>query len=456
MTMIQRIEREPIEAEPATPPPGSAWSPSPAGAGEDISFVKILPALLLLGLTVGLGFTMMGSFSTVQEGAKAELALSDQSLGLVQGLSAAIPLLLLSIPIGIAVDRSNRLRLLIGLALAWTLGTALTAFAPNTGLLFAARMLTAIGTTGGLTAALSLTADYCAPALRGRGTLVVSLGQRFGIAAAFALPGWLFGQLVAGALPAIGGLEPWRSTHVLLAALSAALLIPLLFLREPERREVEAGPHAPFRVVAGELWQRRAFLLPLFAGQVSVVMADSASYIWAAPVLSREYGLSPGDFAGWMGLLVFGSGLGGAVLGGVSADLGQKSGRRGFILLGAVIAAGLGIPAALFPISGDIGLFAAALGLLVLCGTLTGLVVAVALTVLLPNELRGLCIGAFIALAGLIGFGVAPSLVTAASSIMGGEQHLAPALALVGVVTSAISFLAFGLAMRRVPANFSH
>jgi MFS family permease len=200
---------------------------------------------------------MMGSFSTVQEGAKAELALSDQSLGLVQGLSAAIPLLLLSIPIGIAVDRSNRIRLLIGLAFAWTLGTALTAVAPNTGLLFAARMLTAIGTTGGLTAALSLTADYCAPALRGRGTLV-SIGQRLGIAAAFALPGWLFGWIMAGALPAVGGFEPWRATPVMLALLSAALLLPLLLLREPERREVEAGPGAPLRVVAGELWQRRA------------------------------------------------------------------------------------------------------------------------------------------------------------------------------------------------------
>jgi len=428
---------------------------SSTSAQREESFSSALPRLLLLGVTVGLGFTMMGSFSTVQEGAKAELALSDQALGLVQGLSAAVPLLLLSIPIGIAVDRTHRVRLLIALALAWTLGTALTAVAPNTGLLFAARMLTAIGTTGGLTAALSLTADYCAPALRGRGTLVVSLGQRLGIAAAFALPGWLFGQILAGALPAVGGLEPWRSTHVFLALISAALLLPLLLLREPERREVEAGPGAPLRVVAGELWQRRAFLAPLFAGQVSVVMADSAAFIWSAPVLSREYGLSPGDFAGWMGLLVFSSGLVGAVLGGVSADLGQKSGRRGFILLGAVIAAGLGVPAALFPISGAIGLFAAALGLLVLCGTLTGLVVAVALTVLLPNELRGLCIGAFIAVAGLIGFGIAPSLVTAASAYMGGEQYLAEALALVGVATSAISFLAFALAMRRVPGDLS-
>ena len=72
---------------------------------------------------------------------------------------------------------------------------------------------------------------------------------------------------------------------------------------------------------------------------------------------------------------------------------------------------------------------------------------------LLPNELRGLCIGAFIAIAGLIGFGVAPSLVTAASACWAASSYLAEALALVGVVTSALSFLAFGWRCGRVPRD---
>lgn len=416
------------------------------------SFVRALPPLLVLALQLAIGFTLMGSFSTVQEGAKAELALSDYGLGIVQGLSIAIPLLFLSIPIGIAVDRANRVRLLVGLAVAWTAGTLATALAPNVETLFAARMLTAIGTTGGLTAALSLTADYCAPATRGRGTLIVTLGQRIGVAAGFALAGWLFGRFVSGSAPALlADVTPWRGTHVILAMLAAVLIVPLLFLREPARHEMEAGPQAPFRTVAGELWQRRAFLIPLFAGQVSVVMADAAAGIWAAPVLSRNYGLHPEDFANWMGALIFFTGIAGVVLGGISADFGHRSARRGAILLGAVIAAGLGIPAALFPISPGLPLFALALGLLILCGALTGMVVAVALTVLLPNELRGLSIGAFIAVAGLIGFGIAPTLVAWVSGQLGGERHLAEGLAVVGVATSALSFLAFALAMRRVP-----
>ena len=121
-------------------------------SGSDPTFANALPRLLLLALALTIGFTAMGSFATVQEAAKAQLHLSDQTLGIVQGVAAAVPLVLFSVPIGIAVDRMNRVRLLIALAIVWTAGTLLTAFAPSAPVLFLARMLTAIGTTGALTA----------------------------------------------------------------------------------------------------------------------------------------------------------------------------------------------------------------------------------------------------------------------------------------------------------------
>ncbi|HUD93544.1 MFS transporter [Sphingobium sp.] len=418
------------------------------------SFLRALPGLLILSLAMAAGFTMMGSFSMVQEGAKAEMALSDFQLSLVQGVAAAVPLVLFSIPIGIMVDRMRRLRLFIVLALVWTVGTFMTATAQDVPMLFLARMLAGVGTTGALTAALSLAADMCAPQQRGRALLIVTLGKSLGQAGAFALAGWLLSLfLQRPAQDWFGGVAPWRATHYALAAISAALVLPMLMLREPARHEVEAGIHAPWRVVLGELWSRRAFLGPLFLGQVTVVMADAAAAIWASPVLSRSYGLAPPDFAGWMGSLIFLTGVAGSVLGGFAADLGHKSGRRGGLLLGAVIAAGLGIPSALFPIMPGIPSFAFALGSLMLCGTVTGLITSVALTVLLPNELRGLCIGAFIAIAGLVGFGIAPSLVTAISSLLGGERHLGEGLAIVGVAVSCLSLAAFWIAMRRAPSK---
>lgn len=418
------------------------------------SFARALGPLLLLALMMMLGFTAMQSFGVVQEGAKTELGLSDKVLGMVQGLGAAVPLVLFSIPVGVLVDRYNRVRLLTALGILWTLGTLLTALAPGVGALIAGRMMTGIGTTGALTCALSLCADLCAPEQRGRALLIVNLGKSAGLAAAFVVSGWLFGLFARDAGPAmLNSLAPWRATHVALAVFSAVLLIPLLLMREPQRHEVESSTAAPFGVVARELWSRRAFLGPLFAGQVAVVMADAAASVWVAPVLSRNYGLQPDQFGGWVGAILFVSGLLGAALGGVSADIGQRSKVRGGLLIGATIAAGVGVPAALFPIMPGVPAFAVAFFMLMLSGAVTGLVVSVALTVLIPNELRGLCIGAFIALAGLVGFGLAPWLVSVVSGLLGGERHLAMALTIVGVGVSGLSFCAFALAMRHAPLS---
>jgi hypothetical protein len=98
-----------------------------------------------------------------------------------------------------------------------------------------------------------------------------------------------------------------------------------------------------------------------------------------------------------------------------------------------------------------VGAFAIAFFILTLAGNVTAMIASVALTVWLPNELRGLAIGSFIAIAGLIGFGVAPSLVTLVSSLLGGEAQLSVALAIVGVAVSIVSVAGFWLAMKRAP-----
>ena len=424
--------------------------PSVSEASTERRFVTALPDLSILALAMAVGFIQMGSFGTVQESAKAELGLSDVTLGLIQGVGAAVPMVLLSIPIGILVDRWNRMRLMVLLSALAVGGSLLTAVATNTPTLFVARMMTGIATTGALTAALSLAADMCAPEKRGRAMLLLALGKSMGIAGAFAVMGWLFGVFANG-LDLFGGSAPWRSAHFALALVAGVLSLPLLMLAEPVRREVAAGPGAPALVVAAELWARRAFLAPLFLGQVSVVMADAAAMMWAAPLLTRNFALAPQQFGGWMGALLLGTGIAGTLLGGTLADLGQKSGRRGGLLIGAVVMAAIGIPAALFPLTGTIPLFALTFGTLVLAGTVTGLITSVAITVMLPNELRGLCLGAFIALAGLVGFGFAPPLVGWISQILGGESYLSASLTVVGCVTSSGALVAFYVAMRRAP-----
>lgn len=402
------------------------------------------PTLLVLALVMSMAFLSVGSFSAVQEAAKAELHLSDVMLGLIQGVSAAVLLVLLSMPAGAAVDRFNRMHLLAGMSLIWTVGTLGTAFAPNATLLFIARMLASIGLAGALTAAISLASDMCAREERGRAMLILTLGKCSGQAMGFAVTGALFGYFTAHS-PHFAGLAPWRATHAILAVITAACIVPLLLLREPARHEISiADDYPPFRVIFAGLWARRGFLIPLYAGGMGVAMADTAAAIWAAPVLGRAFGLTPDQFGGWMGALVLGTGVFGAILGGFAADWGLK---RGFILLGAIIGAGLSIPSALFPVMPSVTSFALVLTVFLLSGFTCGVVLAAILAVVLPNEMRGLGIGAFLSLSGLVAFGLAPPLVGWVATLIGGEAHLPMALAIVGVVVSAVSLICFLIAV---------
>ena len=396
-------------------------------------------------------FAMRGVLSPVQEAARSELHLSDFQISLVQGLASSIPITVFSIPLGRLADRYSRVRLLIMLAVFTTAAQVLGALAHGFGLLFISRMLAGAGGMCMLPAAISIAADVSVPEQRGRALLLLTLGQYVGLAAAFALGGALFGLL--GSDGAAFGLTPWRGVMLWFGIGSALLVAPLFGLREPARKEVGEAPSAALGPVLRELWTRKAFLLPLVIGQMSVVMADTAASIWAAPVLARNYGLRPEQAGGWMGLVILGAGIFGSVFGGAAADAGQRSRLRGGILVGAVAASAIALPAALFAVAPTPLMFALLLALLLVCGVVTGLVTSTALAVLVPNELRGVCLGAFVVVGGVVGFGIAPTLVSFVSNALGGERHLGAALATTGVSVGLISFVAFVVSFRNTPPS---
>jgi MFS family permease len=407
-------------------------------------------SLLIIGLMIAITSAGRVVFSPMQELAKADLKLSDVQISLVQGLAASIPIAVLSIPLGRMVDRANRVRQLVALAMISAAGTLLTVWASGFYMLFFARMLAGLGGVCIVPVAISLAADFSTPERRGRSLIFLSLGTMVGGAAGFAFSGLLLGALTSAVLGwPFRGLAPWRGVHLVFAVVSGLCILVTLALREPERREVEISENPAFRQAMAAIWRRRGLLAPMFVGQISVVMADTAAGIWAAPVLSRTYGLQPAQYAGWMGLVLLGAGLLGAVFGGVAADLGQKSKIRGGILIGAVVGSALSIPSSLFPIMPTVPGFAAMLGLLLLSGTATGLVTATAVAVLVPNDIRGICLGVFVVMIAVIGLGVAPTLVAFVSERLGGGAHLGMALAITGVVTSVLSLAGFALAMTK-------
>ncbi|MEA1674756.1 MFS transporter [Nitrospirillum sp. BR 11163] len=412
-----------------------------------------LRALAVLALAMLAGMVARTLLSPVQELAKADMGLSDNQVGLIQGMALALPVAALAVPIGRLVDRTRRVTLLLALSALWIAGTVLSGLAWGFGSLFVGRMLVGLGAAGAVPAILSLTADLSTPERRGRAVMVMVIGQAAGMAAAFAGGGALVGTLTPGVGQAGWlGLTAWRATMLLVALLMLVPTALLLWLPEPTRQGSAADtvPDVSPKLAPAlaELWRLRRLVAPLMAGMITVNMGDAAATVWAVPVLTRSFGLQPADFSGWMGVLLGLSGIGGTVLGGLAADWGHRRDARGGILWGALLGAALSVPAALFALAPGVPVFALLLALLMVAGAIVAVGVASAMTLLVPNHLRGLCLGLMSALGVFISLGLAPSVVSLLAQGLGGEEHLPAALALEGALASLAGVSTFWRAMR--------
>jgi predicted MFS family arabinose efflux permease len=146
-------------------------------------------SIALVTLAVFTGSVARYVLSPMQELVRVDLGLDDNHVALLQGMSIALPTALLSIPLGRLVDRANRSRLLVALAVVCAAGSLLMAFAPSFAPAFVARMLVGAAVIAAQPAALSLVADLTPVATRGRMITLISVGQALGCSVGYAVAG---------------------------------------------------------------------------------------------------------------------------------------------------------------------------------------------------------------------------------------------------------------------------
>jgi MFS family permease len=188
-------------------------------------------------------------------------------------------------------------------------------------------------------------------------------------------------------------------------------------------------------------------------GLVMAEIAVLATLTWAGPALARSFALPPDRVGAIMATVVLISGLLGPVAGGFAADMAERAGgpRRTMWVLGAM--ALLSIPASTFAVLPSAGAASVAL---VLSMTLVGstLVTGISLfTVVIPNELRGLCIAVLAGAQVLFGVGLAPVMVSALSGAFEGPTAIAKALACVCLLSSCSAAATFAFGIRYFPAS---
>lgn len=256
--------------------------------------------LVVLTLVYALNIADRFVMSTLIEPIKADLALSDSTIGFLTGTSLAIFYVTAGLPLAYLADRASR-RTMVALALgAWSFMTACCGVAHSFLQLLLARIGVGVGEAGGTPPSTSLLSDYFpwrrrAFALSVYG-LGASIGSMLGTSAGYVSDAW-----------------GWRAAFLVLGlpGILVAMLIALS-IREPARGRLDAAQSArasfvdTLRFMGGQ----RALLHALTAATVYTLWSWGLMW-WTPSYLVRSHHMTLGDAGGALSLM---HGIGGTAV----------------------------------------------------------------------------------------------------------------------------------------------
>lgn len=371
--------------------------------------------LLLVGIT---SFLDRYLISLLVDPIRRTLEISDTQVSLLQGAAFAVFYVAFGLPFGMLVDRSNRRNILVvGIAL-WSAMTFACGLAGNFWELFLARAGVGIGEACLAPAAFSLIADYFPPLKRGRAMSVYNMANYLGVGASL-LVGGLVLRALGGAtainLPGVGDTLTWRAVFFIVGA-PGLLLAALMFTVREEPRKVPpgaAGQHGPsfgdfFAHLASD---RTAYMLVYFVSAMTAFVGLTLA-AWGPSFFIRTFAMKPAAAGLLIGPVNAVFGVTGCLASGWLSDrliaTGRMGGRFAVPLIWWPIAL-LGLAILALTTSKDMAIVAFAI---ITFGSGLGLAsVAPTIQDLTPNRLRGRAVSLHFIFSGLLGMGLAPTLI---------------------------------------------
>jgi len=403
--------------------------------------------VILLSLLYALSFIDRYILALVAHPISLELGVSDAELGLLVGTGFAVLYAVAGIPIASWIDRGDR-RLIVALGTAvWSLATIASAFAHS----FEVLILCRAGV------AMSLVADLFE---REKRALPISVYASIGafmntgalVAGAFALN---IAQTMAGQ----GGMEPWRSTMILVGMPGLVLaLVLVLTVREPQRvgsvemKQKRAEQSVDFSAFMRFLRENWRFFLPYYASIGISALFPMAKITWLPTIASRGFDMSMVS----AGYLIGTTGVVAALVGSflwswISARL-TKVGRPDAILIAFIIAMSVSLPMIALPV------FSGSALVVILGYSLTSLPFAskaalapLAMQTYGPSRMRARLMAVSLTFSSLVGLGLGPLLAALLAGFWEGDPRaLNYGLAVLGLTSIPISILCLELSRRAI------
>jgi len=223
---------------------------------------------------------------------KAELGLSDATLGVLAGPAFMLVYALAGIPVAWVADRWSRTRIImLGLAF-WSTVTAATGLAATALELAAARIALGLGEATTMAPASALIADRFPARTRAAAFSLFTCGAPLGILLGFPLVGWM------------SATHGWRGAFFLMGGLGWVLAVIMqLRVREPTRTMRTVGTSEPLALKDGIVLALRspAFLVLVLGGTLLSV-SYGVMTAWSPTFLLRVHGLGARAAGGYLGI----------------------------------------------------------------------------------------------------------------------------------------------------------
>ena len=384
---------------------------------------------------------------------RKSLGASDFQMGLLQGFAFVVFFVACSIPIGWAVDRFSRRKIIFGGLVTWSFFATAGGFANSFTQLLFTRFGVGAGEASLQPAVHSTLADLFPRDRLTKALSIFAIGGIIGAALSVGVGGVVIGMAEgAGGMtvPIIGHVEPWQMVFIITGVPGLLLSGMVFLLPEPRRAKAHvAAAKTGYRGALAYMLRHKRFYGNHFVAFSIVGLIAAGFNSWAPTALLRNFDVPVAQVGLILAALQMTCGIGGMLIPGHFVDKLFRRGKRDAHMryyMGSVVV--LALAGVMFGFAPNvvvafiaIGLFDLAVGFFPVAGS--------ALQVTTPSHYRGQVTSTFLAVYYVFGQGLGPAMVaTFTDFVFGDDRAISLAIAATCMVTLPIALIAFWFGMK--------
>ena len=379
---------------------------------------------------------------------QADLGITDVQISALQGLAFVLTYVGICIPIGRLVDKFNRVFVMTGGVLVWSVATVACGLSRTYFEMFVSRLGVGAGESTIHPGAVSVLGDYFEPDKLARPLSVYLLGPYLGAGIAMIFGAQVLewtAQMDDLTFPMVGYLAPWQITFITVGLPGIVVAALFLTIREPIRtgRLSEHKTILSWSQIVAYIRKNRRIYVAIILGNSCLIILLYGLQSWIPTALRRVYEWDLILAGRVYGLIALVAGSAGVLSGPFAVRFLENKGFSAaplqLAMAGAFVATAF---LALLPWQDDVNLALICIAVasffvtFPLAGT-TSLIVLVS-----PNEMRGVVTGLYVVVTSILGLILGPTLVAASTDLIFQDPSaVAKSLALVALVVGPIGIV---------------